>query len=86
MSEFKNTFSNKNAKYGVTIYYDTKENHPDFPLEVGLEDYDVYTIDETCFWSKDDLIEYLKNDMMLVAGGGYKTNTIKNVKFKIEKL
>ena len=37
-------------------------------------------------YSKDFVAEYIKQDLMLVAGGGYNTEHIHNVKFELKKL
>lgn len=44
---------------------------------------DVYHMDSDCFWSKDDMIDYIRRDLALVAGGGYDTKHIHNVKYTI---
>lgn len=40
-----------------------------------------YTTDQT-----DDMIARMKHDLMLVAGGGYNTDHIHNVKFTYERI
>lgn len=44
---------------------------------------DVYRMDSDYFWSKDDMINYIRRDLALVAGGGYDTKHIHNVKYTI---
>lgn len=69
------------------IYYKVKRNHPD--LEYIPEDErdkkqefcDIYTIDTDAFWCRDAIDSYIKRDLALVAGGGYSTDTIKEVKY-----
>ncbi len=68
------------------IYFKVKKNHPD--LECIPEDErdkthefcDIYNIDTGCFYGREDIESYIKHDLKLVAGGGYHTDTIKNVK------
>lgn len=45
---------------------------------------DIYTFDED--YPKENAIAYIKNDLSLVAGGGYETKHIHNVEFEIERL
>ena len=70
-------------KYNATIVFDTKNNHPDDKNINNLKYNDIYTVDTDYFNDNQHIINYIKNDMRLVAGGGYETNTIKNVKFTI---
>jgi hypothetical protein len=71
------------------IKYKVKRNHPD--LEYIPEDErdkelmfdDIYTIDTDNFWSNDAMRSYIEHDLRLVAGGGYATDTIKNVRIKL---
>lgn len=69
--------------YNATIYFDTKGNHPDAPNKQGLSFKDTYHIDTDMLWGSP--IDYMKRDLMLIAGGGYKTDTIQNVTFYIQK-
>lgn len=68
------------------IKYKMKKNHPDLecvePENRGdeFEFCDVYTIDTDCFFGRDHIESWIKHDLRLVAGGGYDTDTIKNVK------
>ena len=68
------------------IYYKVKKNHPDLQYipederDKTLEFCDVYNIDTDEFWGRDHIESYIKHDLKLVAGGGYDTDTIKNVK------
>ena len=68
------------------IKYKVKKNHPDLkyiPEEdrnKTLEFCDTYSIDTDYFYSRDDIEDYIKHDLRLVAGGGYDTDTIKNEK------
>ena len=74
------------VKLKATIKYDCKANHPDAPGVLGLEFTDTYSIDLDRFIGHDSIDSFIKRDLALVAGGGYETNTIKNVTFKIEEV
>ena len=71
------------------IKYKVKNNHPDLKYideaerKNEFEYCDIYHIDTDRFWGKDAIDSYIKRDLALVAGGGYNTDTIKNVKFVI---
>lgn len=68
------------------IKYKVKKNHPDLKCipederDKTLEFCDIYTIDTNCFNGRDDIENYIKHDLKLVAGGGYNTDTIKDAK------
>ena len=77
-------------KYHGKIVYTIDKAHPDIKY---IEDYteekiftfeDVYTFNGE--YSKEDVAEYIKRDLMLVAGGGYNTDHIHNVKFEINRV
>lgn len=78
------------TKYNAKIMYIMDENHPDkkyvkdWTKEKELTFQDVYTFTED--YEKEDMINYIKNDLKLVAGGGYNTDHIHNVKFEIKKI
>lgn len=77
------------VKIKGAIKFKVKRNHPD--LKYIPEDErdneqifeDVYTIDTDYFWCDDAIRSYIEHDLRLVAGGGYATDTIKNVKIKL---
>lgn len=75
------------VKIKGVIKYKVKKNHPDLnyiPVDKRNDTFefsDTYTIDTDNFWGKDHIDAYIKHDLSLVAGGGYDTDTIKNVKF-----
>lgn len=74
-------------KYKATINFDTKDNHPDEPNATGLSFSDTYTFDTNYFdTSGDGVEEFVGGDLMLVAGGGYDTDTITNTKITIERI
>ena len=72
------------------LNYKIKPTHPDFqyitnwtPDKVYTE-CDTYRIDPDEFYGEDDIIDYIKEDLMLVAGGGYNWDNIYDVKFEME--
>lgn len=71
------------------IKYKVKKNHPDLKYipederDKTHEFCDIYTIDTDYFYGRDDIDAYIKNDLRLVAGGGYDTDTIKNEKITL---
>lgn len=70
-------------KYNATIKFDTTSNHPDAQNAKGLEYSDVYKIDPGAFYGHESIIDYIQEDLSLVAGGGYNSKHITNVTFKI---
>lgn len=76
-----------------TIYYKVKPTHPDITeddiedgvLDKTLEFTDFYTIDPDKFWCGDHIDQYVKHDLALVAGGGYDTDHIYDVKYKLTR-
>lgn len=47
---------------------------------------DVYAFSGRYGYSEDDIADYIKHDLSLVAGGGYNTDHIHNVTFQMEKI
>ena len=45
---------------------------------------DIYTFDN-CY-TFDDMVGYIKNDLSLIAGGGYNSEHIHNVTFDIKRI
>lgn len=77
--------------YKGRIEYTIKETHPDKDCVVGgwnpdkVYDYeDIYTIDPDKFYDTDHIINYIKTDLALVAGGGYNWDHIDNIRFEME--
>jgi len=71
------------------IVFDVDVKHPDFSCmkkSKGLEFSDVYTMDLDYFYGPDDMKDYIKSDLALVAGGGYNTDHIHNVKYEIKTI
>ena len=80
------------VKIKGTIKFKLKKNHPDLqyvkPEERDKEQIfdDVYYIETDNFFGEDHIESYIKNDLKLVAGGGYDTDTIEDVKIKLERV
>lgn len=76
------------VKIKATIYYMIDTGHPDYRYykkPEGLHEFsDTYTIDIDKFVSMDDVENYIKHDLALVAGGGYNAAHIHKVRFKLE--
>ena len=70
----------------ATIRYMVDDQHPDIqyienPSEIQSFT-DCYRIDTEKFWGRDDYMSYIKNDLKLIAGGGYNCKHIHKVKFE----
>lgn len=76
-------------KYHGKISFTIDKEHPDIKCVPDWEENKVLTIEDTYSfdedYTKENVIAYIKNDLSLVAGGGYNTNHIHNVVFEIEK-
>lgn len=75
-------------KFKATIKYDCDSNHPDAPGERGLEYTNTYTFHPN-FWGygePEEMRLHMMHDLALIAGGGYTTDNIKNIKFVIKEL
>lgn len=78
-------------KYYGKITYEIDEFHPDVNYWYKgkvLEYEDTYEFDERLYSPEDHkmFVNYIKKDLKLVAGGGYNTDHIHNVKFEIRKV
>lgn len=76
-------------RYKGTISYKITEDHPDRKYFKGdiserLTFSDTYTIKEDM--SREAIVYHIKNDLALVAGGGYNTDHIRDVQFTIEEV
>ena len=73
--------------YHATIKWRCKANHPDTDDTKTRFTYsDDYYIDDDYFEDEDAIINYIKQDLALVAGGGYDTDTITNVIYSIRSM
>lgn len=78
-------------KYYGKITYEIDENHPVASVwcKGNVFEYeDYYEFDERLYSpeDRDVFVNYIKMDLKLVAGGGYNTNHIRNVKFEIYRI
>ena len=79
------------VKIKATIYYMVDTDHPDYKYINGPKSQqqfsDTYTFD-TLYWGNDfgSMEARMKQDLALVAGGGYNTDHINHVKYKIIRL
>lgn len=82
-------------KYYGKITYEIDENHPDVNYVDGgwhkgkvFEYEDTYEFDERLYSPKDRdmFVNYIKKDLKLVAGGGYNSEHVHNVKFEIYRI
>ena len=78
-------------KFNATIKYKVKETHPDIqdmPEELWRDK--IFTYEDTYRFDPagevDDMVDYMKSDLRLVAGGGYSTRHIYDVEFEIEEV
>lgn len=73
-----------------TIFYMVDKYHPDYQYIRDPENEqtftDTYTFDERYFPYLENCKEYMKRDLMLVAGGGYTVGNIHNIRFEFEKV
>lgn len=76
-------------KYHGKISFTTDKDHPDVKYVEDWKEDKVLTIEDTYTFNGDyaeeNIIAYIKNDLSLVAGGGYNTDHIHNVAFEIVK-
>ena len=81
------------SKFYGEIQYTINEKHPyyanaqkenDLPFIYGFHTFfDLYEFDEP--YEVEDVEGYIKHDLRLVAGGGYKTDGVENAYFTIRK-
>lgn len=66
------------------------KKHPDIKYVENWTEDKVFTFSDTYTfndgYSEDYMIGYIKNDLKLVAGGGYNSKYIHNVTFKIKQI
>lgn len=65
------------------ITFDAASTHPDAPGAKEIVFSDTYHFDTNYFEDRYAMIEYVKEDLMLVAGGGYETKHVLNPRFKL---
>lgn len=74
-------------KIWAKISYKVDADHPDLgdlPEKYWKDKVftyeDTYTFDS--YWEYDDAVEYIKNDLALIAGGGYNAKHIYDVEYE----
>lgn len=79
--------------YKGKIAYKMKPTHPNYNHVVGgykpgtvITYSDEYRINPEFFSGKGSIIRHIKNDLMIVAGGGYNSHHIYDVEFTIERM
>ena len=65
----------------ITMYYEVLSTHPDFE---GMSGQHLYKYEDVVELVHEDSIIEVKNDMLLIANGGYEYGHVKNVKFYTE--
>lgn len=81
-------------KYNAKIYYTIDKNHPDIEyVKDWTEDKefdfsDTYTFNDEIYENEDEemILNYIKKDLRLIAGGGYNSEHIHNVRFEIKRI
>jgi len=77
-------------RYRGKISYTMDEHHPYVKYDKEWFKRKEYTFEDTYFFSKsysvEDIRSLIQHDLMLVAGGGYSTNYINNIRFEIKQL
>ena len=72
------------------ISYTVDEGHPDIQYIKDWSENKVLTFEDTYTFNNcytfDDMEDYVKSDLSLVAGGGYNSEHIHNVKFEIARI
>lgn len=76
--------------FQAEITYKVKESHPDIKYienpKKELSYIDTYTLDLNKFDDTEHMKNFIKNDLKLVASGGYSTDQIENVRFNIKRV
>lgn len=79
-------------KYNAKIYYTMDEDHPDLDyIKDWTEDKEfnfsnTYTFDDKIYGDEEIILNHIKKDLRLVAGGGYNSEHIHNVRFEIKRI
>ena len=76
--------------FKAEIRFKVTGSHPDIkyisnPDEIQTFS-DTYSINTDYFYSTDEILNHIKNDLKLVAGGGYNADHICPVYFNIEEV
>lgn len=77
-------------RYNAKIRFTIDKDHPDIKCVKNWTEKKKFTFEDVYIFTEDYSEEYIlyhiKRDMCLVAGGGFNTAHIHNVKFDIKKL
>ena len=77
-------------KYHGKITYTIDKTHPDIKYVEDYTEEKIFTYEDTYTFNgeypTENIKAYIKQDLMLVAGGGYNTDHIHNVKFEINRV
>lgn len=76
-------------KYNGKITFTIDKNHPDIKQVKDWMENKEFTFEDVYTFSEgipmENIKEYIKRDLTLVAGGGYDSKHIHNLKFDIKK-
>lgn len=82
-------FTQRKIRYKAKITFTMDEKHPDIKYVKDWTKDKEFTFDDVYEFSEDysreEIERYIKHDLKLVAGGGYNTEHIHNVKFEIKR-
>lgn len=79
-------------QYIGKVWYTVDEGHPDIKYIEGWTKDKVYTFQDTYFFDmnfihcEEEIKNYILNDLLTVAGGGYNKSHIHYVNFSIQKI
>lgn len=79
-------------KFKAKITFTIDKDHPDYDRclvnerDGVFEFSDVYRIDEDYLFGYDSPEEYIKEDLLLIAGGGHNSDHVHNIKFEITEI
>lgn len=78
-------------KFNAKITYKVDGNHPDIQDMPSKYWYDkVFTYEDTYTfgndWGREEAILYMERDLKVIAGGGYSSRNIYDVKFDIKEV
>lgn len=78
------------CKYYGKISYTIDDKHPDIKYVENWSENKVFTFEDVYHLNDDytyeEVIDHIKHDLKLVAGGGYNVDHIHNVTFEIERI
>ena len=84
---------NNITKIKARIQWEIDAGHPDVGyVSGGWHEGEVFTYEDTYHFNNDmwndydSMVEYIDHDLRLIAGGGYSTDHIHNVKIKTTRI